>query len=183
MSVLTVTQNLHSRVPIFVAVIFAIVEPPFVLGFLGMTGILYQSDPTSSPWVGRRTGRLAPPPPTPVWPPPAPNVGWRWGGGINAPHWLGWFHSPVANIEVDSQRLAIRVPLGWLFLLRPLELTTADHPSCFPVKARIGRRGVAIQPAGGRPWYFWTPAASQILSSLQWAGFEVSWDERRPRFF
>jgi hypothetical protein len=86
-SALTVIQHRHDHVPIVVLILFAVIEPPFVLGFLGLVGWLYGSDATGSAWRGRRTGALAPQPmAAPGWAPPrAPDGGWRWRGGVNAP--------------------------------------------------------------------------------------------------
>ena len=174
-SALPVIQYREDRVPIAALILFAVLGPPFVVGFLGMVGWLDEPDPTGSAWRWRPTGAPGPP--------PVAAPGCRWRGGINAPHWHGWFHSPLAYLDIDSSHLVIRVLLGWLFLLRPLKSTPGDEPNRFPVRTRLGRRGVAIQPRGGQPWYIWKPASSELLSNLAWARFNVAWEERRPRFF
>ena len=174
----------HIHLPSFAWILTAIGDPILVLAILAATGRLFEGDPTAPPRLGRATGRIATPAQSGLrMASPTPN-GWRWRGAINAPHWLGWLHapSPMAALDIDAQHLSIHVTLAWLVLLRPLDLTTADQPHCYPVRTWFGRKGVAIQPAVGRPWYFWNAAGPEILSTLAWAGFQVSAEERRPRW-
>ena len=178
-------QHPHLHLPPVAWVAAAIGDPAFVLFILAASGRLFVSDPMAPPALGRLTGRIATPPFQQTWRAATPTAdgGWRWRGGINAPHWLMWYHGPLASLTISPQRLTVDAVVGRLLGVRRLELAPSDEPHCYPVANVIGRRGVAIYPRDERPWYFWTGAVSEVLSTLAWAGFSVSWEERKPKFF
>jgi hypothetical protein len=136
------------------------------------------SDPS-----GELTGRTIPVRDTRYWSAsPSPEGGWRWTGGASVPHWMGRLNASagLAVLDLGPSELTLRVRGGRLFGTSPMAVSPSSEVLCFPVRGWLGRRGVAVEPPGQRPWYFWTGAISEILSTLAWAGFRVDWRERKP---
>ena len=135
---------------------------------------------------GALTGRTIPARDPNLWSAAAsPEGGWRWTGGASVPHWMGRLNASIglAVLDLDPQGLTFRVRLGRMLGVEPLQATPSATVVCFPVGGSLGRHGVAIQLPGDRPWYFWTKATSEILSTLGWAGFSVYWEERKPQWW
>lgn len=161
----------------------AVLNVVFVV--MSRRAVVRASDPTALV-APRLTGRVIPVRDPNRWSAsPTNDGGWRWIGGASIPFWLGRLNAstPLAWLELGPNGLAFGVRLGRLFGIEPLALTVSDAPRCYPVRGFLRSGGVAIQPEGTRPWYFWTGAVSEILSTLAWAGFQVTWEEQKPRWW
>lgn len=178
-----VYRSNHSAVALWLAFSFGV--GALLNGGLMLIGrrMATRAPAAGSDALGEFTGRILPQRDPNIWTAsPSTQGGWRWTGGASVPHWLGRLNasSGLAVLELDPQGLTVRVRLGRLFGAQPLYVTPSAEVSCFPVRGFLGRHGVAVLPPGQRPWYFWTGAISEILSTLAWAGFAVSWEERKP---
>jgi len=174
----------HFHWPEWLWIISAVGDSALVFGVMWAAGLFTSGQVPSSVSAERPTGQLLSPDPTgrssaSV----SPNGGWRWRGGASVPAWVGRMNAsaPLATFDLDPAGLTFRVALGRLFGAKPLMLTTTDGVVCFPLRSALGRRGIAIRPPDQRAWYFWTRSGPEILSALAWAGFDVSWEERKPR--
>jgi hypothetical protein len=103
-------------------------------------------------------------------------------GGANIPaHWLRLNATrPFGVLDIRQHGLELSVRPR-LFGGDDLRVTPALLAEVFPVKARIGGRGIGFRLPDGREWYFWTLHADRVLDLLDKQGFTVSRSVRRPR--
>jgi hypothetical protein len=57
----------------------------------------------------------------------------------------------------------------------------SELAAVYPVRGRLGGRGVGFQLPDGREWYFWTFHGRRALETLAQLAYPVSWETRRPR--
>jgi hypothetical protein len=130
---------------------------------------------------GSRTGRTLVPS---VSSPDEPSAATRWVGGANLPGWRGRLNAttPLAVLDLgpSSIKLGIRPKLlAGMFRVSSITVTRSDDVEVFPVRGRLGTRGVGVRRNGAAPVYFWTTQPEEVLQALASADWPVSWDERR----
>jgi hypothetical protein len=134
----------------------------------------------------RLTGRMLQP--TMVPRPYAPNGAWRWVGGAALPGAFGRVNAtwPLAVLDILGGELWLRVraqSLARMFGAGELHTPPADNVIVFPVRGRVGSKGIGISVAGGSPYYFLRNNQSEMLTTIAFVGFNVEWRERRIRYF
>jgi hypothetical protein len=130
---------------------------------------------------GSRTGRTLV---SSVSSPVKPSAATRWVGGANLPGTLGRTNAtrPLAVLDLGpcSIKLGIRPKLlARMFGVASITLTRSDDVEAFPVRHRLGTRGVGVRRNQEAPVYFWTTQPEAVLQALASADWPVSWDERR----
>ena len=116
--------------------------------------------------------------------PVEPSAATRWVGGANLPGTLGRTNAtwPLAVLDLGpcSIKLGIRPKLlARMFGVSSITVTRSDDVEAFPVRRRLGTRGVGVRRNQGAPVYFWTTQPEAVLQALASADWPVSWDERR----
>ncbi|MGA7671710.1 MAG: hypothetical protein WBW04_14880 [Nitrolancea sp.] len=134
--------------------------------------------------TGEATGRMLTPPP--LAPPAMATInGLRRVGVANVPTSLGRMNYPLAVLELDGERVTIRLRpasiLGFLGV-SALELGATTDVDAFPVRGRLGASGIGLKPPRQPVHYFWTGQRETILAALTRAGISASWQERRPAY-
>ena len=130
---------------------------------------------------GSRTGRTLVPS---VSSPDGPSAATRWVGGANLSGTRGRTNAttPLAVLDLgpSSIKLGIRPKLlAGIFRVSSITVTRSDDVEVFPVRGRLGTRGVGVRRNGAAPVYFWTTQPEEVLQALASADWPVSWDERR----
>ena len=111
-------------------------------------------------------------------PPPAQ---WRrsWLGGANLPT-LGGSRIDAdllfAELAIDGDIVVLRLrgPFARLTGAETLRAQRQDLESAFPIRSRLGYRGVGFRRIDGREYYFKTTKSDEILAALQACGLPVS---------
>jgi hypothetical protein len=116
--------------------------------------------------------------------PDEPSATSRWVGGANLPGTFGRTTAtkPLAVLELGPSSLMLRVRpklLAGMFGASSITVPRSDDVDVFPVRARLGTRGVGVRCNGVAPVYFWTSQPEEVLQALASADWPVSWDERR----
>jgi hypothetical protein len=84
------------------------------------------------------------------------------------------------DLGPSSLKLGIRPKLlAGMFGVSSLTVPRSDDVEVFPVRGRLGTRGVGVRRNGAAPVYFWTSQPEEVLQALASADWPVSWDERR----
>ena len=109
----------------------------------------------------------------------------HWTGGANFPTQYARVNvsMPFAALSLDAGRLNLVVHFRFLAKFtnaQELSASPADITLCYPVRSRLGFRGVGIHAADGREYYFKSTAGAGVLSALADAGFPVSREMRKP---
>jgi hypothetical protein len=116
--------------------------------------------------------------------PDEPSAATRWVGGANLPGTFGRTNAtkPLAVLDLgpSSLKLGIRPKLlAGMFGVSSATVPRSDDVEVFPVRGRLGTRGVGVRRNGAAPVYFWTSQPEEVLQTLASADWPVSWDERR----
>ncbi len=110
----------------------------------------------------------------------------RWVGSASVPSAFGYVNVGVllAVLEVAPGQLVLRTRPALMRLMFGIKNLTAapdESVTIFPFRGRF-QTGVEVRLAAHSSYYFWTSRASEILSCLAAAGFDVSADlQRKPR--
>jgi hypothetical protein len=130
---------------------------------------------------GSRTGRTLV---ASVSSPDEPSAASRWVGGANLPGTFGRTNAtkPLAVLDLGPSSLTLGVRpklLAGMFGVSSITVPRSDDVEVFPVRGRLGTRGVGVRRDGAAPVYFWTSQPEEVLQALASADWPVSWDERR----
>lgn len=108
-------------------------------------------------------------------------------------HALGWWRESARDARQNQRHLAAVLDLGpcsiklgirpkllaRMFGVSSITVTRSDDVEAFPVRRRLGTRGVGVRRNQEAPVYFWTTQPEAVLQALASADWPVSWDERR----
>jgi hypothetical protein len=130
---------------------------------------------------GSRTGRTLVPS---VSSSDEPSAATRWVGGANLPGTLGRINAttPLAVLDLGPSSITLGIRpklLAGMFGVSSITLTRSDDAEVFPVRRRLGTRGVGVRRNQAAPVYFWTTQPEEVLQAVASADWPVSWDERR----
>ena len=175
----------HFHWPGWLWVLSAVGDASLVFGLMWAAGLFTHGRTPPSLGAERLTGQVLYPNPMVSTASASSTGGWRWTGGASVPVRIGRLNasSPLATLDLDPGGLTLRVAGGRLFGAKPLTMAATDGGVCFPLSGLIARRGIAIRPSDQRAWYFWTKSGPEMLATLAAAGFTVSWEERKPRWW
>jgi len=162
-----------------------------IFGWLWMAGVLLvtrqlstRSRPPAS--TGRSTGRTVAAAPAVDASKAAKSL--RWVGGGLIPGSIGNVNAtwPLAMLLLRDHELILRVrprAVTALFGVHgPVRVTTADQVTIFPARGWFGVSGIGIQAAASPACYFYCRDRARLLSTLDGAGFHVTWEEQRIRY-
>lgn len=113
-----------------------------------------------------------------------PSAASRWIGGANLPGAFGRTNAtkPLAVLELEPSSLKLRVRpklLAGMFGASSMTVPRSDDVEVFPVRGRLGTRGVGVRGNETAPARFWTSQPEEVLHAHASADWPVSWDERR----
>jgi hypothetical protein len=184
---LVVYAHTKSGLALFVAICVAVGSVLSFGSVVAARAMIASATTAGHPGTERLTGRVLSPYPRPASKARTlPAGGWAWTGGARVPAALGWLNASMglAVLEVVPPKVTLRIRGGRLFGAEPVVVEPVGDVRCYPVRGRMpGTVGVALHRATAAPAYFWTFSTVEILAALQWAGFNVSWQEHRPAWW